>query len=153
VPESSATVGHRDGRCKSRRRRVDATGQPRCDLLEQPAVAIRILERRKRAVASMLGISPADAHAPKQVRLVGTGVHTVGVVEHLADLDAATKQVFAGGLDVGDDQVQTLRGAGCGGGDIGAEDDRTSGGGVNWITRKPLPSSKSASRRHPSCPP
>src|SRR5262249_38959021 len=33
------------GRCKGRRRRVDATGQPGCELLEQPAVAIRIMER------------------------------------------------------------------------------------------------------------
>jgi len=32
-------------------------------------------------------------------------------VEHFADLDAAIEQFFAGGLDVGDDQVQALGGA------------------------------------------
>src|ERR1043166_2711203 len=41
-------------RRKSRRRRVNATGQPRRQLLEQPAVAVRILERREGAVATML---------------------------------------------------------------------------------------------------
>jgi hypothetical protein len=45
-------------------------------------------------------------------------------VEHLADLDAATEQLVAGGLDVGDDQVQPLAGAGRRRGDVLAEDDR-----------------------------
>ena len=31
-------------------------------------------------------------------------------MEYLADLDAATKQLVAGGLDVGDDQIQALGG-------------------------------------------
>jgi hypothetical protein len=116
-------------RCKGRRRGVDATGHPRCDLLEQPAVAIRIMERGERAVAAMVGIRTADADPPKQVWLVRASVHTGGVVEHLADLDAATKQLFAGGLDVGDDQVQALGRAGCRRGDILAEDDRAPGAG------------------------
>ena len=50
-----------------------------------------------------------------------------GVVEHLADLDSATEQLVAGGLDVGDDQVQALGGAGCRRGDVLAEDDRAPG--------------------------
>src|SRR6185436_15362961 len=45
----------------------------------------------------------------------------------LADFDAATKQLVAGGLDAGDDQVQTLGGAGRRRGDVLAEDDRASG--------------------------
>src|SRR6185295_17753215 len=56
-------------------------------------------------------------------------VYTAGVVEHRADLDAATKQLFAGGLDVGDDQVQALGGARCRRGDVLAEDDRAPGAG------------------------
>jgi len=48
-------------------------------------------------------------------------------VERLADLDAATEQLGAGGLDVGDDQVQPLGGAGCRRGDVPAEDDRAPG--------------------------
>jgi hypothetical protein len=109
------------------RRGVNATGQPRGDLLEQPAVAVRITERGERAVAATLGIRTADPEPPKQVGLVGAGVHAAGVVENLADLDAASEQLVAGGGDVGDDQVQALGGAGCCGGDILAEDDRASG--------------------------
>jgi hypothetical protein len=48
-------------------------------------------------------------------------------VQHLADLDAATEQLVAGGLDVGDNQVQPLGGAGCRRGDVLAEDDRAPG--------------------------
>ena len=74
----------------------------------------------------MLGIRTADPEPPKQVGLVRAGVHAAGVVENLADLDAASEQFVAGGGDVGDDQVQALGGAGCCGGDIFAEDDRAS---------------------------
>ena len=54
----------------------------------------------------MLGIRTADPEPPKQVGLVRASVHAAGVVEHLADLDAASEQLVAGGCDVGDDQVQ-----------------------------------------------
>ena len=55
-------------------------------------------------------------------------------MEHLADLDAATEQFVAGGLDVGDDQVQALGRAGRRRGDVLAEDDRApEPGGVNWM--------------------
>src|SRR3984893_17487154 len=97
------------------------SGQARCDLLQQPAVAVGIAERRERAVAAMLGIRTANPEPPKQVGLVRAGVHPTGVVEHLADRDTAAKQLFAGGLDVGDDQVQALGGAGCRRGDVLAE--------------------------------
>ena len=57
-------------RCEGRRRGVDATGQPRRDFLEQPAVPVRIAERGERAVAAMLGIRTVDSDPPKQVGLV-----------------------------------------------------------------------------------
>src|SRR5205814_8530509 len=43
--------------------------------------------------------------------------------------NAAAEHRAAGGVDVGDDQVQALRGAGRGGGDVLAEDDRGVGAG------------------------
>src|SRR6202011_1881455 len=90
----------------------------------QPAVAVRITERSERPVAAMLRIRTADPDPSKQVGLVRARVDAGGVVEHFADLDAAIEQFFAGGLDVGDDQVQALGGAGCRRGDVLAEDDR-----------------------------
>jgi hypothetical protein len=45
-------------------------------------------------------------------------------MEHLADRDAAIEQFLAGGVDVGNDQVQALGGAGRRGGDVLAEDHR-----------------------------
>ena len=70
-------------RREGRRRGVNATGQPRRDFLEQPAVAVRITERGERAVAAMLAIRTADPEPPKQVGLVRAGVHAAGVVENL----------------------------------------------------------------------
>ncbi len=75
----------------------------------------------------MLGIRAADPEPPEQIGLVRTGVDAAGVVECLADLDAATAQLAAGGRDVGDDQVQALGGAGCRRGDVLAEDDGAPG--------------------------
>src|SRR5580658_9919245 len=74
----------------------------------------------------MLGIWAADADASKQVCLVLARVHS-GVVEHFADLYAALEQRFAGCRDIGDDQIQALRGAGRRRGDVLAEDDRAPG--------------------------
>src|SRR5262249_16487696 len=81
----------------------------------------------ERAVAAMLRIGSADTHSPEQVVLVRTGVPVAGAVEDLADLDAATEQLAAGGCDVGDDEVQALGGPGCCPSNVLAEDDRTSG--------------------------
>src|SRR6266478_2742370 len=75
----------------------------------------------------MLGIRTADPGPSKQVGLVRARVHAGGVVEHFADLEAAIEQRFAGGLDVGDDQVQALGGAGCRRSYVLAEDDRAPG--------------------------
>ena len=80
----------------------------------------------------MLGVRTVDPDPPKQVGLVRASVHAAGAVEHLADLNAATEQFVAGSLDVRDDQVQALGGAGRRGGDVLAEDDRApEPGGVN----------------------
>src|SRR5271163_5294827 len=74
----------------------------------------------------MFGIWAADTNASEQVGFVLAGVYAC-VVEHFADLDAAIEQRFAGGLEVGDDQVQALGGAGRRRGDVLAENDGTPG--------------------------
>ena len=71
----------------------------------------------------MLGIRTVDPDLSKQVGFVVARVHATGAMEDLADLDAATQQLLAGSLDVGDDQIQALGGAGCRRGDVLAEDD------------------------------
>ena len=50
-------------------------------------------------------------------------------MERLADLNAPAEQLLAGGLNVGDDQVQSQGGAGRRRGDVLAEEDRASGAG------------------------
>ena len=124
TPKRARQIARRSER---RRRGVDPAGQPRRDLLKQPAVAVRIAERSERAVAATLGIRTADPQPPKQVGLVLASVHVAASVEYLADLDAAAAQFLAGGIDVGDDEVQALSGAGCRGGDVLAKDDRARG--------------------------
>src|SRR6267142_6472453 len=84
---------------EARRPGVDATGQPRRDLLEQPAVAVWVTERGERAVAAMRGIRTADPTPPEDIGLVRASVYTV-TVERLAHLHAATAEVIAGGRDV-----------------------------------------------------
>jgi hypothetical protein len=42
APKRTCQIAHR---CEGRRRGVDTPGQPRRDLLQQPAVAVRITER------------------------------------------------------------------------------------------------------------
>jgi hypothetical protein len=71
----------------------------------------------------MPGIRTADPHPSKQKGLVRASGHAAAV-EHFADLDAATEQFGAGGLDVGNDQVQTLGRTRRRGGYILTEDDR-----------------------------
>src|SRR3954466_13157571 len=82
---------------------LDVSGQSRGDFLEHPAVAIRVAERGVRGVALSLRICAGD-----QALSFGMMEYAVGVVEWLADCDASTKQVLAGGLDVGNDQMQPL---------------------------------------------
>ena len=129
---------------------VDAPGQPRRDLLEQPAVAVRVAERGERAVAGVLGRGAADATA----RAVGLEPSARRrVVEHLADLDAARGELVARGLDVGDDQVQALGRARRGRREsVPNWIEHPEPGGVNWTTRKSSPTAKSASSRQPRPP-
>src|SRR5688572_50390 len=97
--ERGGELGRR-GECRVIR--IYASRQSHGDLLEQPAVAVGIAERGERAVAAILGIWAADAEPPKKVGVVRAVVHAAAVVEHLADRDAATEQLVAGGLYVGD---------------------------------------------------
>ena len=113
--------------CESRLCGVDAAWQPRRDFLEQPAVPVRIAKRGERTVAAMLGVRTVDPDPPKQVGFVRASVHVAAAVEHLADLNAATKQIVPSSFDVGDDQIQALSRAGNRPSDVLAEDDRASG--------------------------
>src|SRR4030095_15263573 len=95
-----------------------AAGKAFRNLLEQPAVSIRIFERGKREIGTTLRIASSYAR----------GFHcfvegAAGVVEHLADLDAAGDQVPVSGVDVihSEDQVRRAR---LGRRDSLTEDDR-----------------------------
>src|SRR6516225_12278046 len=57
------------------------SGQARCDLLEQPSVAIRVAERSKGKVAAVTGVRPTDATVAFGTEL-STGFQSV---EHLTD--------------------------------------------------------------------
>src|SRR3954447_19077537 len=73
-----------------------APGDPGRDLLEQPAVAVRVAERRVREV-----------RAPRQVE-----PRRLRRLLHVADVDAAAEEILPGGVDVLDRQVQLLQGPG-----------------------------------------
>src|SRR5437016_6070918 len=72
-----------------------AAGKARRDLLEQPAVPVWVLKRGKREVGTTLRVAPANARVLHSVI-----ERAAGVVEYLADVDAAGDQVLAGGVDV-----------------------------------------------------
>src|SRR6476659_2566244 len=72
-----------------------SAGEPGRDLLEHPAVAIRVAERRAREVRALFLL---EARWPRLL--------------HLADLDAAADEVVPGGIDVGDHEDHPLSGAG-----------------------------------------
>src|SRR5262249_50537037 len=120
---------HRGGEiCRRGKRRLgglDPIRQPCRDLLQQPAVPIRIAKRRKRAVRLVFRRRSADA-----VRAVGSELRARRPwVEHLADLDPTSVQFPACSLDIGDDQVQALRRARRGRGDLRPELNRTARSG------------------------
>src|SRR5690348_7054046 len=66
--------------------RIDAAGQARGDLLEQPAIAVGIAERGVGTVAAALGIRPLHASTSGDVGLVLAGMLAVGMKD-LADID------------------------------------------------------------------
>ena len=73
------------------------------------------------------------------------------VVEDLADVDAVLDELGAGGLDVGDDEVQTLDEPGAAAVmPVPKMIEHPEPGGVNCTIRKPLSKGKSASSRQPS---
>lgn len=72
-----------------------AAWKPRLDLLEQPAVPVRILERGKRIVGTTLRVAPGNAWV-----LHGVVEGAAGIVKNLAHVDALGDQVVAGGIDV-----------------------------------------------------
>src|SRR5580700_1827460 len=78
--------------------------QARCDLLEQPGVAIWVAERHKGKVAAVTGVRPT---APAVA--FGTELSTrFQSMEHLTDLDTAGNEFFASSFNMGNDQVETL---------------------------------------------
>ena len=87
---------------------VDAALQSRRDLLQQPTVAIRIVEGRERSVGAVFRI--------------WTGNRTVRAeMEDVTDLDAGSDERVPSGLDVRDDKVGSLGRAGRGGSEVFAE--------------------------------
>src|SRR3981189_3342929 len=73
------------------------SGQARCDLLEQPGVAIRVAERSKGKVAAVTGVRPTDATVAFGTEL-GARFRSM---KHLTDPDTAGNEIFAGSFDIG----------------------------------------------------
>src|SRR5277367_3011027 len=109
----------------SRRRecdvRVHTSRQPRRDLLQQPAVAVRIAECREGPVARAAGGGATEAPARSVEPKLSSGLPGV---EDFADLGAARCKRFACGVDIRDDQIKALGGARCRRRQLGAELDR-----------------------------
>jgi hypothetical protein len=105
------------------------------DLLQEPAVAVPVAERRPRAVGTVPRVEAVHA-TPR-----------TGVVEHatrrrgnLAHVDAAADELGAGRLKVVDDEDQALDQPRHGGRDPGAEGSRpASPGSVRCTIRSPRP--------------
>src|SRR6476469_5994723 len=112
--------------------------QPLGDLLQHPAVAIRIAERGERGIAAAFGIAPAFAPVETGARQEAADVpvpagEAVAAVVHLAHLHPTPNQLLTRGIDVGDDQVSVPDAAGLGRGQVLSEVDRAArSGGVNW---------------------
>src|SRR3954452_25403448 len=80
-----------------------SAGQAGGDLLEHPLVAVGVAEPGERGVAAALRVRAG--HVLLASRVVEDAV---GVVEHLADVDAPLHQLRVGPHDVVHDQVQAL---------------------------------------------
>src|SRR4051812_49767531 len=76
--------------CECRHGGVDSSGQPLGDLLQKPAIAVRVTEGRKRAVALPFRMPAAELRRSRRT----------GTVCHLAHVDATTNEFSARGLDV-----------------------------------------------------
>src|SRR5690242_11346229 len=97
---------------------LDPPRQPRSDFLEQPAIAIGIAEGGEGPVAAPLRIWTREA-----VVVTGAVENPGRIVKHLADVDAARDQRGACRLDIGDDEMESLRRSRRGRRHLGAEDD------------------------------
>src|SRR3954451_5687471 len=108
---AAASTSRRPGRSPPRRLLLD--------LLQEPAVAVRGAERRERPVARVVPRRPRHP-------CLGAGVveDPAGVVEDLADLDAAADELVARLIDVEHGQLESLEGAGGRSGQTLTEDDR-----------------------------
>src|ERR1700730_7465107 len=80
------------------------SGQARRDLLEQPGIAIRVVEHGEGEVAAVTGVWSTDATVALRTEL-STRFQSM---EHLTDLDTAGSEFFASSFNIGNDQVETL---------------------------------------------
>jgi hypothetical protein len=85
-----------------------APGEPRRDLLQDPAVAVGIAEGDERSIGAAVGSPAVDAAVVTRV----PAPVPLRAVEHRARVDAGCREVRARGVDVGHDQVQALDRAG-----------------------------------------
>src|SRR5258708_30473256 len=76
------------------------SGQARCDLLEQPGVAVWVAERSKGRVAAVTGVRPIDPAVAFGAELSAR----FRSMEHLTDLDAASAEFLTRSLNIGNDQ-------------------------------------------------
>src|SRR5213596_2183563 len=110
---------------------------PARDLLEQPAVAVRVAERCVREVRAVWQVEPGGLR----------------LLLHLADVDAAADEILPSGVDVLDRQVHPLKGPGSiavmPGTPFPKWIEHCEWGGVICTNRASSPAAKSASSRHP----
>ena len=95
-----------------------SSGKPRLDLLEEPAVAVRITERCEREIGAHVS-GPDPARVPSS-RRHGGGCPRSGIPPHV---DAVSDELGACGLDVIDDEERPLNRARHGGRESLAEHD------------------------------
>jgi hypothetical protein len=72
----------------------DSAGEPRCDLLDQPCIAVRITERAERSVAGVLGVGAGLPSFDGERR----------AVPHVTHVDVTADKSVMGRFDVGDGQ-------------------------------------------------
>src|SRR5260370_7303957 len=80
------------------------SGQARCDLLEQPGVAIRVAERSKGKVAAVTGVRPTDPAVAFGTEL-GARFRSM---EHLTNLDTAGNEISPATFAIANHQAHTL---------------------------------------------
>ena len=87
--------------------RVHAPGKPGRDLLQQPAVAVRVAERRERAVAAVIGRT-ARSTRPGAAAPPNRQANPVAQWKTSLTSTPLLGQLVARGVDVGDDQIGGL---------------------------------------------